>query len=239
MILERLASERYSRVLPLWRDLAVAIIAGGPSLTQEQVALVAWAREAELLRVIAVNDAYLWAPFADLHYAADAKWHRWHSAGVDKPVLGLTAGEVRERWAAFAGERCSIQAAEEVVDARVHILKNAHHPTNGNGLSLDPGAIVTGRNSGFQALNIAILSGAKTVILLGFDGAAGKDGLSHWHGDHPKPSTSAVYQHFRRSFSAAEDAIAKAGVSVINCSPGTQINSFPKVPLERALESLS
>lgn len=239
MILERLAGERYSRVLPLWRDLAVVIIAGGPSLTQEQVAQVALARERDVLRVIAVNDSYLWAPWADLHYAADAKWHRWHSAGIDKPALGLTAAQVREAWASFPGERCSIQASETVVDERVHILKNMHHPANGNGLSLDRGAIATGRHSGFQALNVAILAGTKTGILLGFDGAPAADGRTHWHGDHPRPSGAAVYKHFRLAFSAAERAIEAAGVSVLNCSPGTAINSFPKVPLERALEALA
>lgn len=239
MILERLAGERYSRVLPLWSDFAVVIMAGGPSLTQEQADLVATHREANRVRVIVVNDSYLLAPWADLHYAADAKWHRWHAAGVAKPLLGLTAEQVRDRWRAFAGERCSIQASEEVVDPGVHLLKNAHHPSQGTGLSLDRGALVTGRNSGFQALNLAILADAKRVILLGFDGAPGRDGRSHWHGDHPKPSTPAVYKHFLRSFSAAEHEIEAAGVTVLNCSPGTHINSFPKVPLAPTLEALS
>lgn len=238
MILERIKGERFSRVLPLWTDFAAVILAGGPSLTREQVEQVRLAREEDLARVVVVNDSYLLAPWADLHYAADAKWHRWHAAGVAKPILGLTAEQVRDRWRAFAGERCSIQASEEVVDPGVHLLKNAHHPSNGFGLSLDRGALATGRHSGFQALNLVILAGCKTVILLGFDGQPGPDGKSHWHGDHPKPSPNSVYQHFLRSFSAAEREIEAAGVSVLNCSPGTAINSFPKVPLAKALEAL-
>lgn len=238
MILERVKGERYSRVLPLWSDFAVAILAGGPSLTREQVAQVASAREADLLRVVVVNDAYLLAPWADLHYAADAKWHRWHTKGLDKPKLGLAAAQVAALWAAFPGERCSIQSSEEVLDERVHILKNLHHPSYGMGLSLDPEMIVVGKNSGFQALNVAVLAGAKRVILLGYDGAIAKDGTSHWHGGHPKPSTARTYEQFRQAFSAAEGALEKAGVSVVNCSPGTAINSFPKVPLEVALEGL-
>lgn len=238
MILERIHGERFSRVLPLWMDYAAVILAGGPSLTQDQVDLVCTHREANRVRVVAVNDAYLLAPWADLHYAADAKWHRWHGEGIPKPLLGLTAAQVRERWRAFAGERCSIQASETVVDDGVHILRNAHHPSQGQGISLDRGALVTGRHSGFQALNLVILAGAKTVILLGFDGAPSKDGKSHWHGDHPKPSSPACYKHFLRSFSAAENAITAAGVSVLNCSPGTAIRSFPRVPLAAALEAL-
>lgn len=238
MILERIAGERFSRILPLWVDYPVAIIAGGPSLTPDQVAQVGLAREADRLRVIAVNDAYLLAPWADLHYAADAKWHQWHAAGVAKPAIGLTADQVRERWQNFAGVKCSAQSHEDAPE-HVHLMRNTHHPAHGLGLSRDPGALVSGRNSGFQAFNLAVLSGAKLLLLLGFDGALGKDGATHWHGGHPRPPHHRVYSEFRRAMSAAERDVEAMGVRVLNCSPGSAIDSWPKVPLTAALESLA
>lgn len=240
MILETVAGEGYARVLPLWRDYPVAILAGGPSLTPAQFERVRIARAADLLRVIAVNDSYLLAPWADLHYAADAKWHRWHREGVAKPALGLTAEQVRELWRAFPGERASIQSSEQCADPRVKLLRNAHAPAadNGSGLSRDPGYLVTGWNSGFQALNLAILAGSRRVLLLGFDAAPGPNGASHWHGGHPSAGGSKRFELWRRAFSAAEEAIRAAGVTVINCSPASAIESFQKAALEEVLAEL-
>lgn len=238
MILERIPGERWSRVLPAWKGLTVAILAGGPSLNRGQFDLVREAREADRVRVIAINDSYLLAPWADVHYAADVKWHRWHTEGIDKPELGLKAADVRARWAAYIGQKCSIQPSADHVPAAVHIIRNRDHPDNTNGLSLDPNFIVTGRHGGFQALNIAILAGAAKVLLLGYDARLGTAGETHWHGDHPtagrQPSQSS-YDTFRRAFTEAENAIAATGVKVLNCSPISAIETFPRVPLEEAL----
>jgi hypothetical protein len=230
MILSRIEGSRFSEVAPLWKGEAVVILGGGPSLTPEQVALVRHVRDASgTLRVIAVNDAYLLAPWADVQYAADAHWHRWHSQGIERP--GLTAAEVAERWAGFAGQKCSIDSGDAIADPAVHILKIAGQM----GLSLDPRALMTGRNSGFQALNLAVLAGATRVILLGFDGKPSDDGRGHWFGEHPYPTRAAAYPLYRQAMSAAENSLIAAGVTVLNCSPGSVIDSFPKTLLEEAL----
>lgn len=235
MILERLPGSRHSRVVPSWKDRAAVLIAGGPSLTPEQVHEVRIAREADRFRVVVVNDAYLLAPWADAHYAADGKWHAWHEAGVAKPLLGLSAEDVRAAWRAFPGEKCSIEwGGERVKDERVHVLKNLHDSCHGYGLSTNPERLVTGRNSGFQALNLVILAGVSRVILLGYDGGAAPGGATHWHGGHPKPS-SDIFDKIRASFSAVENELAAMGVAVVNCSPGSQINAFPKARLADAL----
>ena len=235
MILRRIEGSRFSEVAPLWGGLTAVILAGGPSLTHEQVALVRGAREGSTVRVLAVNDAYLLAPWADVQYAADSQWHAWMQKGVAKPVLGLTAEDVRHRWASFAGQKCSIESSGRIEDDAVHLLRNKTFPNHSLGLSLDPRALVTGRNSGFQALNLAILAGAKLVILLGFDGQRSAEGKDHFHGGHPQPTPPAAYPLYRQAMSAAENAIKAAGVMVLNCSPGSAIDSFPKVALKEAL----
>lgn len=225
-VLRRLPGGLLSEVAPDWLGATAVLIGGGESLTVAQAHYVGVAHAAGQVRVIAVNDAYRVAPFADLCYFADAEWWTWHKDRLD--------------FQAFAGQKCSISdSAAQITDAAVHILQNANGRGNSYGLSLDPKQIVTGKNSGYQALNIAVLAGAKTIILLGFDAreptATSK---THWFGDHPKIEPVTAYADYRRAFSVAEAAINAAGVHVINCSPGSAINSFPKMALDDALALL-
>lgn len=236
MILRRNAADRFSTVEREWEGKTVVLIGGGPSLTQEQVALAHEAHKAGRIKCIAINDAYLWAPWADVSYFADSSWWKEHTNGVAKPLIKLSAQQVRERFSAFAGQKCSIQnSGANVADEAVHILRNKDHPHHGVGLSYIAGSLVTGRNGGFQALNLSILAGGKVDILLGYDGAPDKKGRSHWSGGHSRPTPQDAYEHYRAAFTAAEGAIKKLGVRVINCSPGSEINSFEKMTLEEAL----
>lgn len=237
VILRRFEGSRFSEILPGWAGRTAVLLGGGPSLTLEQVEKVSRVHQEGRCRAIAINDAYLVAPWCDLCYFADSGWHEWQTKGIAKPLLKLTAEQVRERFAAFAGQKCSIQnSGDNIKDPAVHILRNATFPIHGLGLSADTGALITGRHSGFQALNLAILAGAKKVILLGFDGRPGVDGKNHWFGEHPVPTQTAVWEQMRKAMSAAEGSILAAGVRVINCSPSSAIDSFPKMALEEALK---
>ena len=236
-ILRRIPGERFSEVEPLWAGGLAVLIGGGPSLTPEHVALV-HAQRVRGIYCIAVNDAYLLAPWADVCYFADSHWWKWQTVGTPKPQLGLSGEQVRERFSAFAGEKCTIEnSGANVTDERVHMLRNRDHPNLGHGLSLDPRVLVTGRHSGFQAINLAVLAGARTIILLGYDGRPSADGKAHFFGEHPRPTPAAAYEYYRKAYSAAEREIIAAGVKVLNCSPGSAIDSFEKLPLECALEA--
>ena len=175
-VLRREATGTFSEVAREWHDAAAVLIGGGPSLTPQQVAQVALVRaQRRALRVIAVNDAYRLAPFADMCYFADSEWWGWHK---DRPDFQ-----------AFAGQKCSISdSGGNIKDPAVHILRNANGRGHSFGLSLDPKQIVTGSNSGYQALNIAVLAGAKTILLIGFDAREPTATMSrtHWFGDHPE-----------------------------------------------------
>lgn len=237
MILRRRESDRFSEVVREWEGGMCVVLGGGSSLTRAQVGLVSAAHLAGAVNCIAVNDAYLWAPWADVNYFADSQFWEWQSAGIEKPLIGLTADQVRERFVAFPGQKCSIQnSGANIKDDAVHILRNKSFPAqHGVGLSADPGALISGRNSGWQAINLAILAGAKTIVLLGFDGRPGSDGKQHWFGDHPRPTPAAFYEAMRKAFSAGEAAIKDVGVRVVNCSPGSAIDSFTKMDLAEVL----
>jgi len=226
----------FSSVVRAWEGEAVALLGGGASLTPEQVDLVRLAHIAGRLRCIAVNDAYLVAPWADVCYFADSHWWRWHTDGIDKPGLGLSAEQVRERFAWFPGQKCTIQGSgSDVAPRGVHRLRNADYPRHRNGLSLDPRAITTGTNSGWQALNVSILGGVSVGLLLGYDGAE-TDGRTHFHGGHPVPTPQGAYRRYCESMQAAAADIAAAGVRVLNCNPLSRIDAFEKMPLTEALD---
>jgi hypothetical protein len=86
-----------------------------------------------------------------------------------------------------------------------------------------------------QSLNIATLAGAKEVILLGLDGRPAEDGRQNFHGGHPWPTPQAFYEAMRKGFSAVEHDLEASGVRVVNASPGSAIDSFPKMGLAEAL----
>jgi hypothetical protein len=212
VILSRKEGELLSRVERSWDEQTVVCMATGPSLTLEQIVTV----RASGAKVIVVNDAYTLAPFADVLYFADAKWHKWHK---DRP-----------EFRAFAGQKCSIFLGVDLKLGGVHLLKQAAYM----GLSTDPGEICTGSNSGYQAVNIAVLSGAKRIVLIGYDGRA-KDGKQHFFGDHPDKS-HAPYEVTRGRFADLVAPTKKLGVKIMNATPGSWIECFPMVNLAESLE---
>lgn len=119
-----------------------------------------------------------------------------------------------------------------VVDPEIHMLRNE----NSRGLSTDPEFICTGSNSGYQAMNIALLAGAARIVLVGYDAKPGPGGRAHWFGAHPD-KTEAPYDCMRDVFKQAAGIVRawKAPVEILNASPGSAIDCFPRVDLETVL----
>lgn len=87
------------------------------------------------------------------------------------------------------------------------------------GLAEDPGEIYTG-NSGFGALGLAYHMGPSRVLLLGIDGA----GLQRWDG-----SANRSLDHLPELFAGAVPQLEEAGVQVMNGSPGSAVECFPRL----------
>jgi hypothetical protein len=92
------------------------------------------------------------------------------------------------------------------------------------------GRIGGGGNSGFQALNLSVQLGARRVLLIGFD-MHGRGGV-HWYGRNNWPSANNPDDgHFRKwlaAFNAAAPVLSEIGVEVINASPLSDLNAFPR-----------
>ena len=206
------------RIKPDW-NCPVVVAATGPSLTADVAAKVRRARwPEERIRVVAVNDAYRLLPYADILYACDERWWRFHIESVAKMFHG-------ERWTTHEEKSESNNKRAIPPEWGIKAVAGAGQP----GFSTDGAVVHYGSNSGFQAVNLAILKGATRVILVGFD----MRGKGHFFGDHPEPLHNRTnYSDFVREFRAAA---RRCTVPILNATPGSGLDCWPIVTLEEAL----
>lgn len=192
-----------------WDGETVAIFASGPSMNRD---------DAEYCRgkarTIAINTTFQLALWADVLYGCDLEW--WNS------VSGAPD---------FTGEKWTVnrKAADKW---KLNFIQGR----GGNGLSLEDGMIHHGSNSGFQAMNLAVLWGAKKIVMLGFDMKPSADGLRHWHGEHPQGvRRRSDYQVFAKFFELAAPQFKEIGVKVINATRDTALSCFETATLESVI----
>lgn len=173
--------------------------------------------------MLAVNDAYRLLPWAEVLYACDAAW--WDVQYAHGPYIQSIQSFAGERWSSHDKARNQKLAHAQRYRLRLVAGREAE------GFSFDPSVIHYGGNSGYQALNLALLMGAKRVILVGFDMRM-VNGQRHFFGKHPaKLRNVGNYQHFIAKFAKAARRLPK-GVEIINATPGSALNCFPYQRLE-------
>jgi len=194
----------------------VAILAGGPSLTQADVDACRGR-----VRVIAIKDAIRLAPWADVLYSGEIRWWRHYGDSLQ-----------------FAGLRYGIEATSPppafpagLGPWGVTVLRN----TGPVGLETDPSGLRTGKNSGFQAVNLARHLGAKTILLLGFDMQPSEQGQTHWFGAHPYTMADSPYREFLECWPTIVEPLRQEGVEVLNCTPTSALKVFQMMSVADAL----
>jgi hypothetical protein len=115
---------------------------------------------------------------------------------------------------------------------QLHRIKGFHKAGLGTGDSIH-----FGNNSGYQAINLAILCGSRRILLLGFDMQKDPEtGKRHWFGDHEgKLKRNMGFDLWLKSFDTMVDDVKKLGVQVINCSRKTALTCFPRMAIQEAL----
>lgn len=197
-------------VSPEWNGETAFLLACGPSLHGFNASLL------KGQHVIAINDNYVLAPWAEILYFCDRRWWQSRRSSVLKT---------------FTGKR--IVTLDNQIDG---IL--ALHNTGKLGLETDPGAIRHGSNSGYQAINLAYHLGAKRIVLLGYDMHVQSNRL-HSTG-RPEPQTPAAFQQvlnkMRPNFDSLVAPLKAEGVEVLNATPGSWLTAWPIVNLHSVLE---
>ena len=196
--------------LPRWPGETVAILGGGPSLTRDQVDACRGR-----CRVIAINRAYQLAPWADMLHAHDASFWQNHPGALD-----------------FAGVKTTGHAP---IDPSVMLIKMTPKNVAGRmGVPFsDPMRPVhAGRDSGYQAEQIAALLGAARVLLLGMDARSN----GHWHAGYAGGFGELDgFEYHILAHRQLAPILAERGCEVVNCSHGSAIDAYPKVALEDVL----
>ena len=203
----------------------VVCIATGPSLTREQCDLIGEARRSHGWRVIAVNDAWRLAPFADVLYGCDRKWWIFHGEAV------VASGFPGECWSQTSGNEARNGQA---LPTWVHVIRGEH----GAGLHKAPDAINLAGNSGYQAIGLATRLGAGRILLVGYDCQA-PGGKRHFFGSHPRELGEAhSYTNWQKDFGVLAVDLGRAGVDVVNCTAATALRCFRRDELNRELWKL-
>lgn len=212
----------YWQVPEIWLGETAVLLGGGPSLTRDQIDAVHLRKfgvRGTPLRVIAINNAYRVAPWADLLYFCEEKFWRWNR--------GLA------EWKSFPGLKVALEtAACFAAEPEIKRLRN-YGPSPGLEDARD--GLRHGWSSGYAAIGLAALLGARRIVLLGYDMKATADGRTHWHKDYPIWDPPSVYaDRMLAGFASLVVPLRRRGVTVLNATPGSAIECFPRVPLESA-----
>lgn len=194
-----------------WSGQCCIIVASGPS-----------ARDVHLepyrgvSKFIVVNESWRLAPWADAILVADGMW--WYkNKGLPK----------------FRGMKFTLDSGAQS-HFRINLLRfNKNHPRLVFG---NPGIVGMGGNSGFYALNLALMFHCTRIALVGFDMTL-KHGI-HWHGEHPKGMSNpqkARVEKWRNALDEEAAGLKSLGVSVINTSAASALKNFQKLSLPEAM----
>jgi hypothetical protein len=214
-----------------WDGETAVILAGGPSLRGFDVQPLMREFDGQPLtlsglRVITINDSWRIAPWADIQYFCDRDW-RDTQVLVNRQSLDKSTDFARLIYKGFW-----VKGGADLDHPHVRTLKFSGQL----GLSDDPTALRHGSNSGYQAIGLAYLLGAKRILLLGYDMQAAKGERTHWHDEERRADFwTTVKDSMLPLFPALVEPLARAGVEVINCTPGSALKCWPYLPLEEAL----
>lgn len=197
------------------------VAAPGPSLTPEVAALCRG-------NVLAVNDAYRRLPDATAMYAADREF--WNVRKGCPDFRGdkwtVRIREIRNK----RGRKVYPEYQNAEVISRYGLNVIEARPLR-EGFCFDPGFIHLGKNSGFQAVNLAIEFGGNPIIMVGFDMHG-----THFFGPHVYPLRQrGNFQYWIPEFEKAAKALPP-GLRIINATLGSALTCFPIMTLQEALD---
>lgn len=198
--------------LPDWTGRQVIVLASGPSARDVDLGL-----GRHRAQLIAVNNSYKLAPWADMLYGCDARW--WKNEKFARHYNGLRVSQDRNA---------------PILDPTI---KKIHTVRGSNKMLFDTAGYVGWfGNGGMQAVNLAAQLGVRKILLVGLDLTL-KNG-SHWHGNHsnnlPNPRDHIV-DRWRLCMDAMKPLFDERDIKVINCSFRSALEAYPKMELEEAL----
>jgi hypothetical protein len=188
------------------------ILASGPSLTTDDIEYV----KASDAKVITVNTTFRAAPWADYHYSNDEDWY----ATYLEEMLAECEGRL------ICGYPESFSSTVETIP----------YDRSLSDICFDGRRLCWGGNSGFAAINLAVMMGADRIILLGYD-HGWTQGVSHHHGDHPDHLQHRMpgFHRWTAFHEKAAVTLKKRGIQIYNCTPTTDLHAYAERSLREVL----
>jgi len=203
-----------------WAGEPAFILGGGPSLLHADVAALRGRG-----RVIACNNAFEIAPWADILIFADSRWHKWNKHRLDRFEGDLILTRAKRLDGIRSDEQELLKTYKDTRLRRIARDKE-------NALSHDPAALA-GECCGSMALNLAWLYGCDPIFLLGIDMRA----EGNWHTRHPVKAESRTYSHrMRPAFERMAAEIIDRGNRAFNCNPDSAMRALPFCDIEEILK---
>ena len=197
-------------VEPKFEGEDVFVIASGFSLRDQ---------DPESLRgkkLIVINHSYRWAPFAEVWF--------W----MDREFFEVARDNIR-KWKGLAVTTCTSCKVDMPRKIKLIDTPQVH------GLCKDPTGVASGKTSGHSAINLAYHMGAKRIILLGYDMRIQYGGRTHFADDLVSEFPWMYKNIMIPAFPKIAADLEKAGVPVLNATPNSALEVFPKVDLENVL----
>lgn len=176
--------------------------------------------------VIGINNAYQLGTWIDVCFFGDYGWYLVH----------------RERLARWPNLKVSCpknddQIAQYDREGVKSLSRRGGHGIDGSperlyGISSDPSKVAWNHNSGAAAVSLAAHFGVRRIVLLGFDMHAKKS--FHWHKGHGNKPPRSFERHLR-GFPAIKEDADRMGIEILNSSPQSSIEVFPKVNIKEVL----
>lgn len=162
--------------------------------------------------IIAVNMAYQIGDWVDVVFFGDANFFNLQKVGLlQSDSLLVTCTPECKKYQRIK-----------------YIAKNDKKT---EGITIDPLQLSWNQNSGAAAINIAVHTGAKRIILLGFDMDLDANKNQHWHKFY-KGNLTTIRSTFRKhlaGFPAIARDAKQLGVEIINANPDSKIECFPRM----------
>lgn len=171
--------------------------------------------------VIGVNMAYQLGNWIDFCFFGDDAWFNLH----------------REQLREFRGVKVSCAPIFDKPSYKNKQEKIKYVPQNRSrthGISDTPNTVSWNANSGAAAINLAYHFGATKIVLVGFDMKHNDAGNSHWHNEY-QVTKRAVFPRHLKGFPAIALDAERLGITILNASPDSAIDVFPRHSVEDIL----
>jgi len=199
-----------------WKGERCFILAGGPSLDGFN-----FERLRGKGRVIAINRAFEFAPFADVLFFMDNRFYMLYHSKDQASA---------EKWKAFPGIKVFLNMSGRKYEDVYSVRKLGK---TGLSNSIRTG-IFHGNNSGVGAINLAYCMGANPIYLLGYD-CKFNGNKSHFHSGYTVKNHEGSVRSFAKEFARLDRYLKRTKARVVNLNPHSACKAFAFGNLEEVL----